>query len=83
MACEKLVIETNVFQLPQVLRQGETGILLEPGNSEELTRAMVHLLENPSDGRKLGRKALSEVTRKYPWDAFANQLDSTLKAVLS
>ena len=38
----------------EVVRDGETGLLVEPGNVEQLTRALVELLTQPEHSKRLG-----------------------------
>ena len=56
MACGKPVIATNVGGIPEVLKDGENGILVSPKDPEALYRAMNELLDNRKKREKMGRK---------------------------
>jgi len=54
------VVATNVGGIPEIIKDGETGILVKPADPEELARAIAGLL---SDDRK--RAAMSEAGREW------------------
>lgn len=56
MACGKPVIATAVNGTPEVIRDGETGILVPPRDSESLARAICQLAADPALCRRLGRR---------------------------
>ncbi len=55
------VITTPVGGIPEVIEHGETGLLVNPGNIQELTEAMQSLIENPSLRLSLGCAARKKV----------------------
>lgn len=57
MACEKAVIATNVGGLPEIIRDGISGILVNPANVDDLTRAICRAYQEPELCRDLGRNA--------------------------
>lgn len=52
----KPVIATNVGGVPEVVRHGETGLLVEFGNVAELKHALEHM-RDPEERRKMGEAA--------------------------
>jgi len=57
------VISTNVSGIPEIIKDGDTGITVEPRNSEKLAKAILYLYEHPElyriitdNGRKLVEK---------------------------
>ncbi|MGB3736751.1 MAG: glycosyltransferase [Ilumatobacter sp.] len=57
------LVSTDVAAIPGVVRDGETGHLIEPGNKEQLVEALAHLLTDESARRRYGEaaRALIEV----------------------
>ncbi|VXD11291.1 Glycosyl transferase, group 1 [Planktothrix serta PCC 8927] len=55
------VITTPVGGIPEVIEQGKTGLLINPGDIEQLTEAMQSLIENPSLRLSLGLAARKKV----------------------
>lgn len=53
------VVATRVGGLSELVRDGETGVLVEPDDPAALCRAAVHLLEHPEVLERMGRTARS------------------------
>ena len=59
------VVATQVGGIPEVIIDGESGLLVDPGNSEALTMAITWLLDSPDLQRQLiegGRRRAGEFT---------------------
>ena len=66
MSVGKPVISTNVKGgIPDVIRNGETGILVRPGDVEELSSAIIKLLTNPELTKRMGDLGRKRVEAKY------------------
>ncbi len=65
MACGLSVIATNVGGTPEVVRHGETGLLIEPGDFAGLIRACRLLAENRELRQRLGWNARTLVSSHY------------------
>ena len=48
------VIASRVGGIPEVVSDGETGLLVPPGNENALAAALRHLLSEPAERRRLG-----------------------------
>src|SRR4029079_19216509 len=46
MACRKPVIATRVGGIPEIIEDGQNGILVEPDNPEKLAEAIIRVLKN-------------------------------------
>jgi spore coat protein SA len=55
MAAGVPVVASRIGGIPETLDYGASGMLVEPGSSEELARAIIHLAENPRLREALGR----------------------------
>ncbi len=65
MACGVPVVSTTGGALPEVV--GEAGILVPPGDSRALERAIVSLLDNPEKRQMMGRAGLERVNASFTW----------------
>lgn len=54
-ACNKPVIGTEIPGLCDSIRDGETGILVKPNNTKELSEAMLTLIDNTTLRKELGQ----------------------------
>lgn len=50
------VIATNINALPEIVRDGETGLLIPQKDSVALAGAICRLMDNPEEARALGRR---------------------------
>lgn len=75
------VVATRTGGLVEQIRAGETGLLVEPGSSEQLRRALQQLLENPQQAAALGAALAQDFTANRSWEKIANLfLESCRKA---
>lgn len=54
MACSLPVVATNVGPVPEIVKDGETGFLVEPEHADQVADSVIKLLENPELLQKLG-----------------------------
>jgi glycosyltransferase involved in cell wall biosynthesis len=57
MACGLAVVTTPVTGIPEVLRDGENGLLVPPGDPAALADAIARLMDDPALAHRLGAKA--------------------------
>lgn len=57
MALGKAVVASNATSNPEVIRNGENGLLVTAGDPGEWARAITGLLDDPERARQLGRAA--------------------------
>jgi glycosyltransferase involved in cell wall biosynthesis len=68
------VIASNMGGLTEVVDDGATGFLFEPGNAEDLANKMSVLWSNAALCRRMGRTAREKVIREYSEDAHYRRL---------
>lgn len=61
MSVGKPVITSRIGGLPDLVADGETGLLVEPGNASALQEAIEQLLAQPDRRRHMGQAALHKV----------------------
>jgi glycosyltransferase involved in cell wall biosynthesis len=66
MAYGRPVIATRVGGIPEIVKGGETGLLVSPENPEELARAIMMLVSDSQLRRKMGRRCKLWAKRFYP-----------------
>ena len=76
---EKPVIATNVGGIPELMEDGETGFLIEKGNSTELFEKLSLLLNNPEKSREMGKKGRNFIKDNFNLDKICNDFLNHLK----
>ena len=54
MAAGKPVIASHVGGIPDLVKHGKTGILVKPADECAITQAILHLLNNPQEAKRMG-----------------------------
>jgi glycosyltransferase involved in cell wall biosynthesis len=83
MACGKPVIATSVEPVLRIINHMENGILVPPGDSKALAKAISFAVQNREKMEEIGEKGRQTVLAKYSWKAFAKRLNKILKEVLA
>jgi len=73
MASGVPVIATRFGGPPEVITDGETGLLVDPTDIAGLAAAIVKLVENPDRCRRMGEAARRHVERTYSWTQLAER----------
>lgn len=61
----KPVIGSDIGGIPEMVVEGETGLLFKPGDYQELREKIKYLLADPSMITGMGKKARSKVEKEY------------------
>jgi glycosyltransferase involved in cell wall biosynthesis len=59
------VVATRVGGIPEVVEDGVTGILVDPGDSEQIVASVTRLFENPDLAHALGQRARALILQEY------------------
>ncbi len=70
----KAVICSRIGGLPEIVEDGRTGLLFEPGNAEELARKVRYLWERPELCRRMGRAGREKALREYSPESYYERL---------
>ncbi len=74
MAMGKAIVASRLGQIGEVLTNEETALLVEPGNVEELTSAIMRLATLPELRASLGAAARREAIEKHTWQQNAQRV---------
>ena len=73
MACETAVVGSRTGGIPEVVADGETGLLVPPGEPEPLAEALNALLRDPDRARAMGQAGRKRAVAEFGWPAIAAQ----------
>ncbi len=82
MACELPVITTTAGALPELVTDGETGILVEPGDVQGLAGAIKRLLGDPELRQRMGTAGRRDVEQRFSWEQAARQTVEVYETVV-
>jgi starch synthase len=73
MACSTAVVASRVGGIPEVVADGETGLLVPSDDPAALAGALNALLRNPARADAMGRAGRRRAVEEFSWDAVAAQ----------
>ncbi len=73
MACETPVVATRVGGIKEVVVDGETGLLVPPGDPNKLGRAISKVLADPKFAARMGKAGRRRVLQHFTWDRVAEK----------
>src|SRR3989338_591661 len=74
--CGCPVIGSRVGGIKETITHMETGLLVEPSNSDQIARAVIDLLENNKLRKKLSVNGRRKAIEKFSWDNISNRFQS-------
>ena len=81
MASGLPIVATNVRGLPEIIKNGENGFLVEPKNPEQIADKVSLLLEDDELRERMSRKN-REKAKRYSWEAVIEKLESVYESCL-
>ena len=82
MACEKPVIATNIGPFPEVIKDGETGLLVSLHSPDELADAIKKLALDNQKRREMGKKARKDVEERFDINKIAKKYLSIYRELI-
>ncbi|HEX2112140.1 MAG TPA: glycosyltransferase family 4 protein [Gaiellaceae bacterium] len=73
MASGTPVVASRVGGLPEVVENGVTGFLVDPGDADQLRARLAEVLADPRLAERLGRNAREHVLERFTWAACADR----------
>ena len=82
MAAGKPVVATDVSGIPEVVVHGETGLLVPPGDPPALAAALMQLIEDPAERRRLGTNGYHRVQQRFTADRMVDETIAVYREAL-
>jgi glycosyltransferase involved in cell wall biosynthesis len=82
MSCAIPVVSFDLGGAQDIVRNGETGFLVEPENVEMLSEAIAALLKDPNYCEAMGRRARKVAVEEYGLETFAQRTISLYDEIL-
>jgi len=74
MASGKPVIATKVGGIPQKVRDGWNGFLLDPADQQQLAQKIKYLIDNPEERQRMGTNSRRFAEEEFDWRKVAEKL---------
>jgi glycosyltransferase involved in cell wall biosynthesis len=82
MASSKPVIASRIYGIPEIVLEGETGLLVEPGDAEALFGAMRTLCQDRDMASCMGRRGRLRVSEEFSLKRMARETQDLYELVL-
>lgn len=82
MACGKPVIASDIGSIPNVIDQGINGILVQPGNPNDLARQISRFLNDPELIQRLSRNAKQKAAERFGLESMIEKTERVLESEL-
>lgn len=76
------VISSDFPGLREIVNENNCGITVNPADAREIANAIMYLLKNPVEARKLGENGKKAVEKKYDWKFEEKKLIEIYKGIL-
>ncbi len=70
------LVGSRLSGIPEIIREGETGLLIEPGDADALAKLLLRLARDPEERARLGKAARALVERDFALDRNLSRLRS-------
>ncbi|MDJ1114265.1 glycosyltransferase family 4 protein [Microbacterium dauci] len=61
------VVASRIGQIPAIVADGRSGLLVEPGSAADLARALARLADDPALRERLGAEARTDAVAHHDW----------------
>jgi len=82
MAAAKPVVATSVGGNPELVVEGETGLLVAPANADALATAMIRVLSDIGEARRLASNALARAQSHFSIAGMVRRYETLYQAAL-
>lgn len=76
------VVGTTVGDLPAVIEDGETGLLVPPADPGAFAAALLRLLDQPAEAERMGRTARARSAEGASWASVAERTEAVYRRAL-
>jgi glycosyltransferase involved in cell wall biosynthesis len=79
----KAVIGGRIPAVAEVVKDGQTGLLVDPASIPQLVHALDGLLSNPQLGARLGEAGRHELERRFTWKSVVARVEQVYEQLLA
>jgi len=76
------VIATEVGEVPRIVLDGKTGILIKPKDIANLVKAFKKMIDNPSLAKEMGKAGRKRIEEEYSWEIVCKRIENAYQEVI-
>ncbi len=77
-ACGTPVVASDIGGIPDLVRDGDNGLLARPGDPDDLAGRLLQLLEDPAAADRMGQRGRARMVCDHDWDDLATATERVL-----
>ena len=77
------MIASNTGGVPEIIENGYNGLLVKPGDVNELHEALVKLINNEQIRKTFGKKATEKIDLKFSSKSIEDKIDQVYQDLLN
>jgi glycosyltransferase involved in cell wall biosynthesis len=74
LACKTPILGLDRLAFPEISGDGRFGFIVGSPDPDEIAKALIDAMTNPSRLRSMGEKGQQDALRRYDWDAVAGKI---------
>ncbi len=82
MHCRTPCIGTNIAAIPEIISDGETGFLVNPGDGAMLSDRILCILTDDMRRKEMSENSLKKARTLFSWDQVCRKMVSVMQAVM-
>jgi glycosyltransferase involved in cell wall biosynthesis len=82
LAMKKAVVASRVGGIPEIIIEGESGLLIDPQNASAIADKVIGLLQNPELRRAMGEQGRRRVETRYDNRQMVRRLEDLYREML-
>jgi len=82
LACGTPVVASRVGGFPDLIRDGDNGFFVPPGDAAALAKRLEHVLDDPALAARLGEEGRATILRDFTWTRVGEKLEANYQRLL-
>jgi glycosyltransferase involved in cell wall biosynthesis len=76
LASERPVVGTDIVGIAEDIEKYSTGIVVKPGDTKAMAGAIIRIIQNKKEAKKMGANGRKLIEKKYSWVRIARKMEN-------
>lgn len=72
-------VGVNHYAIPEIVQDQVTGLVVPPGDADQLAAALIYLLRNPGVAKRMGFEGKRRAEQLFRWDMVAEKMEAVIR----